>query len=119
MGSVVPPLPPVLLGGAYLEAFMDVGPAQPGAAGPVPLSYFELAAWIHLSGREYAPWEVELFRAMSAAYCDARSRGEEPGAAPPWVAPAQTDRAEVASRLRAAFSARAKPGVRTTTENRA
>lgn len=111
-------LPPVLLGGAYLEAFLDVGPALPGAAGPVALTYAELAAWIGLTGREYAPWEVELFRAMSSAYCDGKVSGEEPACPPPWVAPAQVDRAALAKRLSAAFSARARAGARTKTENR-
>lgn len=111
-------MPPVLLGGVYLTAFFEVGPAMSTATGPAPLSYAELDAWMRLSGRDFAPWEVELFRDLSRAYCAAKSDGEDPAALPPWTAPTDVDRAEVAKRLRAAFSARARPKAPTPSENR-
>lgn len=104
----MPPLNP----GAYLFGWLlELGFVSRGGSGEVqPLTFTELKSWAELTGRLYIqPWEVKALRNLSNAYVVAYLEGQDPNAPPPWVPPAdERNRENVARRLSAAFSARAR-----------
>lgn len=62
--------PPFPQGCAYVWTwFCEISTARPWSPhGPQALSFAELAAWAQLTGRRLEPWEVELLRAVDAAW---------------------------------------------------
>ena len=75
-----------------LQMLDQMGWAESGGFGPVPLSAREILAWCDGMAVELEPWEFELIRAASRAYCrqaaakdpreptfDAEAAGRKPG----------------------------------------
>ena len=71
--------------GEYLMgAFMALGCSHPaGMGGEMPIPWSEVHAYARATGTLTEPWEVELVRDMSAAYCRGRVEGENVFSIPP------------------------------------
>jgi hypothetical protein len=55
----------------------DLGWCDQSGMGIRPISYAELVAWIDLTGRDLADWELRAVRAGTAAFC-AQHQSEDP-----------------------------------------
>lgn len=58
---------------------------EPGAAGPVRLSFTEIRSWALLSGVQLKPWEVDLLRRMSSEFVSELNAAENPQRPAPWL----------------------------------
>lgn len=59
------------------RAFLEVGPAMPGAMDEVPLSWSEADAYARNSPEITDAWEVQALVKMSYEYLSERRRGAE------------------------------------------
>lgn len=104
--GVTPEMPPVSHAAAPLLGWwLDVGPTQPGGMGDVPLAYGEIAAWSRTTATPLEPWQAQLLRHLSREFLDARAKGADPMALPPWQVVAEEQKraagAELSRRLHA------------------
>lgn len=68
-----------------LQMMNALGWAEEGGMGPVPLSSREILAWCAGMATELEPWEFEIIRATSRAFCRQRAAHDprEPNPAAP------------------------------------
>ena len=78
-----PPLAPEL--GYLVEYLRRLDFIEPGAAGPVRLSFTEIRSWAQLSGVQLKPWEVDLLRQMSTEFVSEVNAAENPQRPAPWM----------------------------------
>lgn len=85
-----------------IDYLFEVGPAQGGGLGPVPISHTELLAWQTNMRRFLAPWEIGMLRRLSVVWIDAARQAEEADAPPPWATEEVSDeeKRRVANSLR-------------------
>lgn len=67
-----------------LDYLFEVGPAQGGGFGPVPLSHSELLAWQMNMRRFLAPWEISMLRRLSVLWIDQAMSAEDADCPAPW-----------------------------------
>lgn len=87
-----------------LDIFFEVGPAMPGFAGPVSISWERLKAWSDLTGYRLRAWEVRWLIRLSGAWVAEHQRAKARDAVPPFVPPIEAQRARVARQVDAYFS---------------
>jgi hypothetical protein len=81
---------------------------MPGGAGPAPITFFELASWMELTGIELEPWEVRVLRTLSRDYVAELARAEKLTAKAPWQGEATpAERAAAARAMRDSLRAMA------------
>lgn len=85
-----------------IEYLFEVGPAQGGGLGPVPISHTELLAWQQNMRRMLAPWEIAMLRRLSMVWIDEARKAEASDCPPPWGTEEVSDeeRRRVANSLR-------------------
>ena len=98
----VPYYPPIPSEVSYLLSHLEgLGFSEVGMAGPVPLSWQEIAAWSHLQGVELNPWEATVLRSMSEQFVRELAEAENHLRPPPWSPePEQIDQQELAQRIK-------------------
>lgn len=109
------PLPPLDAGAHLVAALMECGPCMQGLAGPVALSWGEVAAWQRCTGATLQPWEARLVRALSAEWVAEARLAEKDGAASPLqraATPTPEQRERISRGLGAALAAMAQPDPR-------
>lgn len=102
-----PELPPIEAGAYIVDLLMEIGPAHEGMAGPVPITYRDLAAYEGVTGVPLDGFEARILRVLSIAWCAGINESRAHNAPPPYIAaPTEASRARVAQRLKAAFGDR-------------
>jgi hypothetical protein len=100
---------PELDAAGYLWGFLgSAGITEPGPNGPIPVSWASLEGWQRCNGLQLRPWEVRAMRSASSAFVSEWYAAQDPARPAPWLADWQIDRAKVADKIGALFSARAK-----------
>lgn len=106
-GEIV--MPPVEIGAYLIDHLWDVGPVGSSGMGASTLTYAELSAWQRCAGIELQPWELRIFRLLSADYVMESKQAEKPECPPPFNAPTvEFDRAIVAKQVGDALKAFAR-----------
>jgi len=73
-----PPLPELsAYQGMIWRAFLEVGPAMPGAMGEVPISWAEVDAYARHCPEITEPWETQALVQMSQDYLAEKRRGAD------------------------------------------
>lgn len=101
--GLTPHMPPLELGVAELELFMQVGPALHTGTGTQALPYTELDAYVRLCGVNLQPWQARLLHGLSRHYVHHLVKGEDPSDPAPFVDVRQVKRDAVSQRLGAMF----------------
>ena len=93
-----------------LDYLFEVGPAQGGGFGPVPLSHSELLAWQMNMRRFLAPWEIAMLRRLSVLWIDQAMSAEDADCPAPWKTEqvSAEEKAKVAGSLRDAIGGMAR-----------
>lgn len=100
-GRMEPPLPPLPLRHVF-DWLMEVGPAEPGAAGQVPVSWREIDAWATRTYQRPSAWEARTIRRLSGEYLAEIHAAEDHTRPAPWSpVGVEIDRASEERRLRA------------------
>jgi hypothetical protein len=100
---------PELDAAGYLWGFLgSAGITEPGPNGPIPVSWASLEGWQRCNGLQLRPWEVRAMRSASSAFVSEWYAAQDLARPAPWLADWQIDRAKVADKIGALFSARAK-----------
>ena len=92
------------------QTFYKAGPATPGLAGVVPISWSELRAWSEMTQTSIQPWMAEALMLMSRAYCAAHSEASDGPSAAPWTPNPEKRKATAAETLASGLRAMAKSG---------
>jgi hypothetical protein len=99
---------PELGAAQYLWSFLgSMGLADPGAHGPVALSWDTLEGWQRCNGLRLRAWECRAIRAASSGYVGEYFAAQDPTRTPPWMDAESIDRERVADAIRGVFGARA------------
>lgn len=99
---------PELGAAQYLWSFLgNMGLADPGAHGPVALSWSTLEGWQHCNGLRLRAWECRAVRAASSAYVGEYFAAQDPTRVAPWMDAESVDRDRVDDAIRGVFGARA------------
>jgi len=93
-----------------VDTLMDIGASEPGAMGPVPLSWSTIAHWQACMGVELAPWLARLLRRLSVDFVTESQNAREPDCPAPWtdIADGQ-NRATVSRKVSQAFRSLIRP----------
>lgn len=68
-----------------MDLLFEVGPAQGGGFGPLPITHQELLAWQVNMRRFLQPWEVSMLRRLSVEWIAEAHRAEAHDASAPWT----------------------------------
>lgn len=82
--GIVPDMPPVRAPW-IIDTLMDIGASEPGAMGPVPLSWSTIAHWQSCMGVDLAPWLCRLLRRLSVEFVTESQNARAPDCPPPWT----------------------------------
>lgn len=100
--GIVPDMP-VLRAPWIVDTLMNIGPSEPGAMGPVPLSWATIAYWQSCMGVELAPWLCRLLRRLSVAFVTESQNAREPDCPAPWTAASSLNRATISRKVSQTF----------------
>lgn len=85
---------------------MEIGPTLSGGFGPAPLTFSEILAWQHCTGRLLQPWEALMLRKMSIEYIAFSHKAESSMCPSPYVHElTDEDRRAIAASLKASLEA--------------
>ncbi len=82
----MPPMPPNPAPNLF-DRLIEIGIVTPTVAGPVALSWQEMAAWSRMTGIKPEPWEARLIRSLSVKYVAEIRLAEDETYPPPWRGP--------------------------------
>lgn len=82
--GIAPDMPPVRAPW-IIDTLMDIGPSEPGAMGPVPLSWATIVHWQSCMGVDLAPWLCRLLRRLSIEFVTESQNAREPDCPAPWT----------------------------------
>ncbi len=102
--GIVPDMPPIRAPW-IIDTLMDIGASEPGAMGPVPLSWGTIAQWQSCMGLELAPWICRLLRRLSVEFVAESQNAREPDCPAPWTTTSVLNRDEVSRKVSNAFRA--------------
>jgi hypothetical protein len=82
--GIVPEMPPIRAPW-IIDTLMDIGASEPGAMGPVPLSWGTIAHWQACMGVDLAPWLCRLLRRLSVEFVAESQNAREHDCPAPWI----------------------------------
>jgi hypothetical protein len=101
--GIVPDMPPIRAPW-IIDTLMDIGPSEPGAMGPVPLSWGTIAQWQACMGVDLPPWLCRLLRRLSVEFVTESQNAHEPDRPAPWTTQAdEHNRATISRKVTQAF----------------
>lgn len=106
--GIVPDMPPIRAPW-IVDMLMDIGASEPGAMGPVPLSWATIARWQSCMGVELAPWLCRLLRRLSVAFVSESQNAREPDCPAPWTAASSLNRDEISRKVSQTFRSLIRP----------
>lgn len=107
--GIVPDMPPIRAPW-IIDTLMDIGASEPGAMGPVPLSWSTIAHWQICMGVDLAPWLCRLLRRLSVEFVTESQNAREPDCPAPWTAIADgQNRATISRKVTQAFRSLIRP----------
>lgn len=107
--GIVPDMPPIRAPW-IIDTLMDIGASEPGAMGPVPLSWGTIAHWQSCMGVELAPWLCRLLRRLSVEFVAESQNAREPDCPAPWTTHAdEQNRATISRKVTQAFRSLIRP----------
>lgn len=93
-------LPEIEWGDHLISSLLEVGPAEPGMSGLIPVTWREVQAWMQTTGVDIPGWEAQVIRELSQEYCSHRERSRSEGEPEPALDTGET-RDRAASQFRA------------------
>jgi len=87
-----------------VEYTWEIGPVMPGAMGPVPIDWPQIAAWQQAHGLELDAFELDAVRDLSACYVEYLQKGRSRSCPAPWTDPDQVNRDAVEAKIREQFA---------------
>lgn len=90
---------------AYLVKYLfEVGPVFASDTGRGPITWSEINAWMHTTGRMLQTWECTLLRRLSSDYLGAAMDATDPACPAPYSdQPSQNQRQLVSQKIRSAL----------------